>query len=369
MRGNTVTTRRILIVDDEQKVAFFLSQALERSNRNYDVTIACSGEEAMEHLKEAEVDLLVTDLNMPGISGLELVRWARTNSPRTRTILITAYGSTEVETEANRLQTDQYIAKPFAINVFTQAVQEALHPSPTERALISQRRLRDLLTSLIFHELRVPLTYIMSCAGILSQEGDTPQDDLTQVILRHATRMRAALDDLTLLGEWSIRQFPGYLQTVNLHQALETSAAQSTSLAVGRQQTLNVTPPSEPIQITTDVWLLGVLINSVLATAIRHTPTENVIQLDAVGQNERVLVRVWSTSNVPAHKLDSLNGSVSLTVAHQLVKAMGGDLEVAPNGRGEVAYELTLPTDPALEPEDLPKEETIWSAAGGTEAH
>jgi DNA-binding response OmpR family regulator len=354
-----MTQRRILIVDDEQKVAFFLSQALERSNRNYDVTIAHSGEEAMEYLRETEVDLLVTDLRMPGISGLELVRWARTNSPTTRTILITAYGSTEVEAEASRLQTDHYIAKPFAIDVFTQAVQEALHPSPTERALISQRRLRDLLTSLIFHELRVPLTYIMSCAGILSQEGDNPQDDLPQVILRHATRMRDALDDLTMLGEWSISQFPGYLQTVNMHQALETSIAQSTSLAVGRQQTLNIVPASEPVQITTDAWLLGVLVNAVLATAIRNTPVEESIQVDIEQEDERVLVRVQSNSDVAIDELGSVNGSVSLTVARKLVKAMGGDLKVTPNGEGEVAYEMTLPADPPLESERLAVEESI----------
>jgi CheY-like chemotaxis protein len=357
-----MTQRRILIVDDEQKVAFFLSQALERSNRNYDVTIAHSGEEAMEYLRETKVDLLVTDLRMPGISGLELVRWARTNSPKTRTILITAYGSTEVEAEANRLQTDHYIAKPFAIDVFTQAVQEALHPSPTERALISQRRLRDLLTSLIFHELRVPLTYIMSCAGILNQEGDNPQDDLTQVILRHATRMRDALDDLTMLGEWSISQFPGYLQTVNLHQALETSIAQSTSLAVGRQQTLNIAPTNDTVQITTDAWLLGVLINAVLATAIRHTPVEETIRVGVDGQDEQVLIRVQSSSDVAAQEIDSLNGSVSLTVARKLVKAMGGDLEVRSNGEGEVAYEMTLPADPPLEPEGMKMSDTFTSA-------
>lgn len=358
-----MTTRRILIVDDEQKVAFFLSQALERSNRNYHVTIAHSGEEAMQYLTETEVDLLVTDLRMPGISGLELVRWARTNSPSTRTILITAYGSREVEAEAHRLQTDHYIAKPFAIDVFTQAVQEALHPSPTERALISQRRLRDLLTSLIFHELRVPLTYIMSCAGILTQDGDDPQADLAQVIQRHATRMRDALDDLTLLGEWSISQFPGYLQTVNLNQALETSVAQSTSLAVGRQQTLNIAAPIQPIQITTDGWLLGVLINAVIATAIRYAPVEEMILVDADWKGEQALIRVRSNSDVPPHRMDSLNGSVSMTVARKLVKAMGGDLEIMTNGQGEVAYELTLPADPPLEPSGLEARDTAVSPA------
>jgi DNA-binding response OmpR family regulator len=121
-----MTTRNVLIVDDEPKVAFFLSKALERSNRDYCVSVAHSGEEALEMLNQSPVDLLVTDLRMPGISGLELIRWVRASSPQTRTILITAYGNDEVEAETRRLEAYRYITKPFDIGDFTQAVHEAL---------------------------------------------------------------------------------------------------------------------------------------------------------------------------------------------------------------------------------------------------
>ena len=121
-----MTTRNVLIVDDEPKVAFFLSKALERSNRDYCVSVAHSGEEALEVLNQSSVDLLVTDLRMPGISGLELIRWVRASSPQTRTILITAYGNDEVEAETRRLEAYRYITKPFDIGDFTQAVQDAL---------------------------------------------------------------------------------------------------------------------------------------------------------------------------------------------------------------------------------------------------
>ncbi len=119
-------TKHILIVDDEPKVAFFLSKALERSGQNYRVETTQSGEEALEVLSRTSVDLLVTDLRMPGISGLDLIRRVRASSPQTRTILITAYGSDEVETEARRLEAYRYITKPFDIGDFTEAVQGAL---------------------------------------------------------------------------------------------------------------------------------------------------------------------------------------------------------------------------------------------------
>jgi CheY-like chemotaxis protein len=121
-----MATRHILIVDDEPRVAFFLSKALERSSAEYKTSIVHSGEEALDVLNRSSVDLLVTDLRLPGISGLELMRWVRASSPQTRTMLITAYGNDEVEAEARRLEAYRYITKPFNLNDFTQAVQEAL---------------------------------------------------------------------------------------------------------------------------------------------------------------------------------------------------------------------------------------------------
>jgi CheY-like chemotaxis protein len=118
--------KRILVVDDEPRVAFFLSKALEHADQAYDVNVAHSGEEAMEIISHAPVDLLVTDLRMPGISGLELMRWVQGASPRTRTILITAYGNDEVEAEAHRLEAYRYITKPFSLDAFTEVAQEAL---------------------------------------------------------------------------------------------------------------------------------------------------------------------------------------------------------------------------------------------------
>jgi two-component system response regulator (stage 0 sporulation protein F) len=121
-----MTTRHILIVDDEPRVAFFLSKALEHADQDYCVSVAHSGEEALETLNRSPVDLLVTDLRMPGINGLQLMRWVRASSPKTRTILITAYGNDEVETEAHRLEAYRYITKPFSLDAFTQVAQEAL---------------------------------------------------------------------------------------------------------------------------------------------------------------------------------------------------------------------------------------------------
>ena len=124
MRANN--KKRILIVDDEKKVAFFLQESLEELGDNYEVVSAETAEEALQQIESNPFDLIITDLRMPGINGLELMKRVRAISPKTRTILITAYGSDEVEAEARRLQAYSYFTKPFHIEDFMETVQEAL---------------------------------------------------------------------------------------------------------------------------------------------------------------------------------------------------------------------------------------------------
>jgi len=118
--------RRILIVDDESKVAFFLQESLESLASNYQVVRADTGESALAEMGRAPFDVVITDLRMPGMNGLELMQRVRDQFPQTRTILITAYGSDDVEAETRRLQAYRYFTKPFHIQDLTSAVQEAL---------------------------------------------------------------------------------------------------------------------------------------------------------------------------------------------------------------------------------------------------
>jgi DNA-binding response OmpR family regulator len=118
--------KEILIVDDEQKVGFFLSQSLTRMSDRYDVKTARSGEEALDILENDSIDLLITDLRMPGISGLDLIQWVRASSPETRVVLITAYGSEEIQARARQLDVYRYLRKPFTVKDFTGVVQGAL---------------------------------------------------------------------------------------------------------------------------------------------------------------------------------------------------------------------------------------------------
>ncbi len=113
MLNQPIRPKRILVVDDEETLVFFLKQSLQEIEITCSVDIASSGEDALTKLTYNHYDLLVTDLKMPGISGFTLVEIARSLHPGISVILMTAFGSREVQDEAKVLVVQGYLTKPF----------------------------------------------------------------------------------------------------------------------------------------------------------------------------------------------------------------------------------------------------------------
>ena len=124
---------RILIADDEQTLVFFLRRGLTEAGLNCEVDVASSGEDALVKLTFDKYQVLITDLKMPGINGLTLAAVARKLHPAIGIILMTAYGSREVEAEAEQLMVDGYLTKPFQMERLRGLVERILqtqqHPA------------------------------------------------------------------------------------------------------------------------------------------------------------------------------------------------------------------------------------------------
>jgi DNA-binding response OmpR family regulator len=104
--------KSVLIVDDEKNIRLTLSQALEVLGVETDE--AANGEEALAKLEKKEFDLILLDLKMPGMDGMEVLRRVREIRPDIRVIILTAYGTVESAVEAMKLGAADFIQKPFA---------------------------------------------------------------------------------------------------------------------------------------------------------------------------------------------------------------------------------------------------------------
>ncbi len=122
MQGNPINS--ILIVDDETKLLEIYQKTLEKEG--YEITVANNGATAISLLKNNLYDLVITDLRMPGVDGLELFRWIVRNNPGTPVIISTAYSTKESAIEALNLGAFQYVEKPVKLDELRLQVRRAL---------------------------------------------------------------------------------------------------------------------------------------------------------------------------------------------------------------------------------------------------
>lgn len=137
--------QRILVVDDHFEMLEFLRSMLEMSNSGYQVLAAPSAEEGLLELRrtvsqqptssgERPVDLLITDVRLPGMSGFDLVRKVRAFRPDMPIMMITAYVSAQGREEANSLGVYRYFEKPLDTDALLAAVHAALSPNGASEA-------------------------------------------------------------------------------------------------------------------------------------------------------------------------------------------------------------------------------------------
>jgi two-component system NtrC family response regulator len=132
----------VLIVDDEKNYLLVLSALLEEEG--YEVLAASSGPEALEILKSSDLDLVVTDMKMPGMDGIELLEQIKARDPDLPVIVMTAYGTVDKAVEAMQKGAYTYILKPFDNERLILFVKKAID---VFRVIKENRRLRRAVES------------------------------------------------------------------------------------------------------------------------------------------------------------------------------------------------------------------------------
>lgn len=142
-------TRSVLIVDDEKNIRLTLAQSLEALELEIDTAV--NGEEALARMKDKSFCLMLLDLKMPGMDGLEVLRWVSENRPDVRVIVITAHGSIDSAVDAMKYGAVDFIQKPF---------------SPKEiRDLVSKVLDRSTLTEPKAHDYDARIEMAKKCVG------------------------------------------------------------------------------------------------------------------------------------------------------------------------------------------------------------
>jgi two-component system NtrC family sensor kinase len=244
----TEATRHLLIVDDEPVILQILSAVFE--DEPWRVTTAASGAEALRVMNQDPVDILLTDKNLPDISGLELLKAARQLNDLSEVIIITGYASLETALTALELDAFDYVLKPLN-NVFeiVRKVQRAAEKqsfaienrrlikelseknAALERALEETRQLQSeliqseklagigTLASGIAHEVSSPLFGILGLGEAILEEDDmdTIREHASDIV-EYSNTIR---DIVVELSSYSRASSSEYLTTVELSRVIE----------------------------------------------------------------------------------------------------------------------------------------------------
>jgi DNA-binding NtrC family response regulator len=119
-----MSTGKILVVDDEDIVRTSCSRTL--SPEGYEVRLAKNGAEGLKMAREERFDLVLTDLKMPDMDGIEVLRIIKEEWPETAVIIVTGYQTVDTAVKAIKLGAYDYIEKPFTPDALITAVREAL---------------------------------------------------------------------------------------------------------------------------------------------------------------------------------------------------------------------------------------------------
>ena len=136
---------RVMIVDDEQEFVDSLAERL--TIRDYDVQTANSGREAIDTLKHYNTDVVVLDVLMPGMDGIETLREIKSLKPLTEVIMLTGHATVETAIEGMKLGALDYLMKPCETDELVDKINMAYQRKSNQEERIREAKVREIVSS------------------------------------------------------------------------------------------------------------------------------------------------------------------------------------------------------------------------------
>jgi CheY-like chemotaxis protein len=144
--------KSILIVDDEESLTWGITKNLQKKYKDYKIYAMNSGEEALNMLKRLQFDLVISDIQMPGTNGLELLDYIKKNNPQVPVIMMSSLHTAELEKLENPNSGVYYFEKPFEIIEFKKAISRIFQKRSTEKKIKNENLTLDELINKNFQK-------------------------------------------------------------------------------------------------------------------------------------------------------------------------------------------------------------------------
>lgn len=288
----------VLAVDDEDAILDLCSRAL----KSYRFQKAKDGREALEHLAKNHVDLVLTDVMMPAMNGLELLERIKEQDPEQLVIIMTGFGEKDVILRALKAKADDFINKPLNLAQLKATVGKALERKRLRQELVQLKQLDRLkadFLGLVSHKLRTPATSLsLFIQNLASGAVDPQDDDFDQVLkaMEEESRYLAQLiQDLLAYSEVILREEKLELETFDL-KGLAASLLSTRREAARRKDVrlCNELPDAWPATVV-DKQRIRFVLAALLDNAIKFTPAGGQVSLTGKVEDTTVSLTVGDT--------------------------------------------------------------------------
>jgi signal transduction histidine kinase len=308
---------RILVTDDEEGIRLGVARVLEKfvasfpdidAEIAYDIETAASGEDAVKRLRDAPPDILLLDLKLPGIGGLDVLREARALDPPVLTVMITAFASVTTAVEATRGGTFDFLPKPFTPNeirgVVRRATRDLVLSRQARKLATEQRRTRFEIISVLVHELKAPLGVVEGYLASILDGVVTDEATLRRVVTRSVARIQGMrqlifdlLDVTRLEAGMKARMFAPVQLTEVARECMDVLRPQAEAKKVSME--LGGAANVELVAVRGE---MEIVLNNLLTNAIKYNREGGSVRVDLNRHDDHVEIAVRDTGIGLSHE-------------------------------------------------------------------
>jgi signal transduction histidine kinase len=289
------TKGRILIVDDEALVLDSCRRVLVGAG--YQVHTASDGAEAIRKLREDAYDLMLVDLKMPDMDGIEVLNRAKQKDPAMVVALITGYGTVETAVEAMKNGAYDYLSKPISAGSLEMLAKRALETARLQKELARIEREKENFIHTVYHEFKAPIADISIFLSTLGKilKLDKRQLHTLDLCQKRLLPLRELTEDLLQITKAEHLQRQKKLASVNLLQIAKSVLTGNSPAAAEAGVSLQLDPASESISATTEREGITTVLNNLVRNAIRYNKPGGSVTIKVYGSEARACVEVADT--------------------------------------------------------------------------
>lgn len=367
---------RVLLVDDEADFLTSLSQRL--SLRNLNVLTASSGLEALDILAREPVDVILLDVKMPGLDGIQTLKAIKKSHPTAQVIMLTGHAELESSLDGMDLGFFDYLTKPVDINKLITKLKEARESLPSregvsseptfgekmKRQMIAADRLASLgtMAACVAHEMNNPLAVINEANGwlkmVVEKELSIPASFRDKLILG-LDKTAAGLNRARIISQGLLnfaRRAKAVIKEIDLHDLAEEVLELTRKRASYSDVNLEIVVETDDTLAWLDPYQLRQVLLNLVMNAIQAMTSGGLVRLIISGNAEQVSLRVEDNGPGIAQenverifepffttKSEDLGTGLGLAVSRSITEELGGSLGVRNRPEGGAIFTVTLP--------------------------